>query len=484
MFATALARLRVSASIAFGWRFSSPALEQMVAGMRETYEKFGSIDHARHQLINGSVLDEETCRQIQLSWFRKQAQRAASETSYYKQLFDQTALNPTRLSYAEIAQLPLTTKETVRQHPDAFVSAKAKPYLRAMTTGTTGQPTCICFSAHELKVYSALSAISYFISGQITPEDIVQLSTSARGTLGNLCLAGGCAQVGAQVYLAGIIEPALALSMLTETRQLAGKKPRTSILYTYPSYLGQLVETGLRLGYRPVDFGLEKIIVGGEVVSQGLKTRACQLFGEVVFLEGYGMTEIWPVGGRLCEAGHLHFEPSQGLIEIYNPQTQALALPGEFGTIVATPFLPYRETTLLLRYDTGDVVRKLEQAPVCSLKSLPATGKLQGKLKLAVSHETSQIYPCQLIEALEAVEEIPLPARFGLWEVAGGLAIEVVATNQTPNVRRKLETILAQWEIPIQELHLVQNQAQLQYPYPLRCDLRESNFNQLPKHSL
>lgn len=476
MLETALARLSVSASIAFGWRFSSTALERLVAGMRETYEQAGSIRHNSHRFINGNVLDEETCRQFQLSRFKNQARRAASQTSYYKQLFDQTGLNPASLSYAEIAQLPLTTKEAVRQHPDAFVSDKARPYLRAMTTGTTGRPTCICFSAHELKVYSALSAISYFINQQIKPEDIVQISTSARGTLGNLSLAGGCAQVGAQVYLAGVIEPALALSMLAEARQLTGKKPRTSILYTYPSYLGQLVEAGLRLGYRPVDFGLEKIIVGGELVSQGLKTRACQLFGEVSYLEGYGMTEIWPVGGRLCEEGHLHFEPSQGLIEIYNPLTHALALPGEFGTVIATPFSPYRETTLLLRYDTGDVVRKLAQTPACSLKALPATGKLQGKLKLAVSHDTGWIYPRQIIEALEAVEEIPLPARFGMWKVAGGLAVEVVTTNQTPEVRRKLETSLAQWEVPVRELHLVQTQSQLQQPYPLRCDLRESNF--------
>ena len=55
------------------------------------------------------------------------------------------------------------------------------------------------------------------------------------------------------------------------------------------------------------------------MVTEGLKARSQQLFGSARVLEGgYGMTEIWPFGGQFCEAGHLHFEVSQGLLEVYN----------------------------------------------------------------------------------------------------------------------------------------------------------------------
>ncbi len=67
-------------------------------------------------------------------------------------------------------------------------------------------------------------------------------------------------------------------------------KPQVSYLNTYPSYLGELVERGLRQGYRPSDFGLERI-GGGELVSEGLKERTRRLFGSVGFDEGHGMTE-------------------------------------------------------------------------------------------------------------------------------------------------------------------------------------------------
>jgi phenylacetate-CoA ligase len=249
---------------------------------------------------------------------------------------------------------------------------------------------------YELRVYAALTAISALFSGELTSEDIVQISTSSRGTLGNICLSSACAHLGAMVYLAGVTEPAHALALLAEKHHLAGKKPHTSVLYTYPSYLGALIECGLALGYRPTDFGLERIFVGGEVVTEGLKVRSQQLFGGARVIEGgYGMTELWPFGGQLCEQGHLHFEVSQGLLEVCNVETTAPTKAGETGTFVATPFYPYRETTLLLRYETGDVVQQLAEPLTCRLRHLPATGRLLGKLGLSVRHEGGWTYPRQ-----------------------------------------------------------------------------------------
>jgi phenylacetate-CoA ligase len=351
------------------------------------------------------------------------------------------------------------------------------PILQFKNRQPFGQIT-ISFSEYELRVYFALAAISALFSGELQPEDIVQISTSSRGTLGNVCLAGACAHLGAMVYLAGVTEPAHALALLSEQHHVTGKKPRTSVLYTYPSYLGELVECGLRLGYRPTDFGLERIFVGGEVVTAGLKARSQHLFGSAHVREGgYGMTEIWPFGGQLCESGHLHFEVSQGLLEVHNVETGAPAVAGETGTIVATPFFPYRETTLVLRYETGDMVRRLPEPLSCTLRHLPATSPLLGKLALSVHHEHGWTYPREVAEVLEALEEVPLPARYGFWVVPGGVAIEVVTRSDTSQLRRKIEGSLEERGVPIQELHLLEDCCQLQHPIPLRGDLREHTFS-------
>jgi hypothetical protein len=75
----------------------------------------------------------------------------------------------------------------------------------------------------------------------------VQISTSARTILGNLGLAGACARIGALANLTGMVGPAQALALHTERHHIVGRKPRASVLSAYPSYLGELVECGLRL---------------------------------------------------------------------------------------------------------------------------------------------------------------------------------------------------------------------------------------------
>jgi len=323
-------------------------------------------------------------------------------------------------------------------------------------------------------------AISSLMNGDLTAEDIVQISTSSRGALGNVTLAGACAHIGAQIYLAGVIEPADALALLTEQRHAPGKKSRTSVLYTYPSYLGELIECGLERGYGPADFGLERIFVGGEIVTEGLKMRSQRLFGDARVLDSaYGMTEIWPFGGQSCEAGHLHYDVSQGLIEVIDPETKAATRPGEIGVIVATPFYPYRETTLLLRYETGDLAQLPADPFTCRLRHLPATGQLLGKRDLAMRHDRGWTYPRQIAEALEALDEVPLPARYGFWAVPGGVAVEVVARETTRQTHSRVEISLQEHGVPACEVYLRQRREDLRSPLPLRGDLRERMFSGL-----
>jgi phenylacetate-CoA ligase len=475
MFAAAAAQLRLAASLGFGWRFSRWALEGVIEGLLLTRREFGTVGADAAEILGGPVLDEETRHELQLRRFRTQATRAL-ETRYYREVFDDLDLETGRLSFADIARIPPTSQAAIRGDPGAFMRQDAVPCFRTTTTGTTGRPTGVCFSAYEMQTYIALGAITHLLTGHIDDGDIVQINTSSRAALGNTCFAGACERIGALVFLAGLIDPEQSLALLVEEHHIPGKKSRVSYLNTYPSYLGELVEMGMQMGYRPTDFGLERIIVGGELVSAGLQRRARDLFGPVEFDESYGMTETWPMTGQRCSEGHLHFEPGQGLVEVVDPQTGASALPGQAGTIVATPFPPYRDTTFLLRYDTQDVARPLEGSLSCNLRTLPGTSGLLGKLRFAIRHDVGWTFPRDVLEALEGPDDIPLPARYGMWAVPDGVAIEVVARNRGAHVRAAIERQLVDSGVPVQELRLVEHQSQLQRPGRLRCDLKEAAF--------
>jgi phenylacetate-coenzyme A ligase PaaK-like adenylate-forming protein len=481
MLAAALAQLRLGIALASGRPIPAWALHRLVAAARDTVREYGTIAPSGAEAVRGPVLDPETRRAVQLRRVRRQAVRAARDTAYYPPLFARQRIDPARLTWDDIAQLPLTTKAALRDGPGAFVNRRVQPALRTTTTGTTGAPTQVSFSARELTTMMALSGLGMLLHGQLTSADVVLMCTSSRATLGNLGLAGACTHSGALLQPVGLIDPALTLALLAQETRLPGRKPKPSYLSTYPSYLGELVERGHWLGYTSRDFGLERISVGGEVITAGLRRRSRAFFGEhIVFDPGYAMTETFPFAGMPCDQGHLHFDPSHGLLEVLDPDTGAPSAPGDIGSLVATPLPPFRETTLLLRYDTEDLVRALPEALTCRLQGLPGTSDLLGKRRLAVRHDAGWTVPRDVMEALEADDAVPLPARFGFWAVPDGVAVEVVTRTDDTATHTRLREALHGHGVAVRDLTLVADPARLRQPYPLRCDLRERHFAPSP----
>jgi phenylacetate-coenzyme A ligase PaaK-like adenylate-forming protein len=476
MLDTAIAQLRLALALLRGSPIPAWALSTLVASAKATRHEFGTLGAEGVQAALGPPVDAATSREMQLRRFRTQAQRAARDTAYYATHFTRLALDPRKLSWDDIQHLPLTPKDALRDDPDAFVRRGSTPVLRATTHGTTGTPTRICFSARELSQMGGFAALASLLDGSLDETDIIQINTAAGALLGNWNLAAGAALVGALVQPVGLVAPERTLALLAQALAIPGKNSKVSVLSTYPSYLGDLVETGLQLGYRPTDFGLARILTGGEIVTAGLKSRAQQLFGAAVISEGWAMSETFPFGGAVCEAGHLHTDPAHGLLEVLDPETGAPTPPGEIGVLVATQFAPFRETTLLLRFATEDLVRTLPEPPQCALRHQPATSDLLGKQRLSVRHEGSWVTPRQVLEALEALEDVPLPARCGFWDVPDGVAVEAVIRDDRPETHRAITRSLQAWGVPIAELILHTDPAQLRQPYPLRGDLREAPF--------
>lgn len=475
MFETAFAQLRLAYSLLTGRPFNTRSLNRLVDALLETQEEFGSLTGEAGEMMRGPALDETARREVQLRRVRAQVRYAAEETPYYAPLFANLGLDPRRLSWDDVANLPLTTKEAVRDHAEQFIRRNHRPTLRTMSTGTTGKPTTMTFTPDELETFALFSAVNMLFDRSITNEDIVQVSTSARALLGNGTFMGACQRVGALVFQTGIIDPAQALALLAEAHEIPGKKRRISSLLTYPSYLGRMLEAGLRLGYTAADFDLRGISLGGEIVTEGIKRRGQALFGPVTFGEGYGITETWPFGGTLCEQGHLHFEPSHGLLEVIDPDTGRTTEPGEIGTLVLTPFAPFRDSVVLLRYDTQDLVRQLVERPTCSQGHRPATSNLLGKKRLAVCHEHGWTTPRDVLEAAEGIDALPLPARCGFWAEGDGVAVELFAPEA---LRRTIGDALEAGGVPLRVLHLLDDPRQLRRPLPWRGDLHESGFEE------
>jgi phenylacetate-CoA ligase len=474
MIETVPAQLRYVCSLAFGARLHPRSLDRLVTALLDAREEFGAVGRDAAEALRGPPLDDAARREVQIRRFRKQAQLAA-RTPYYGRLFAELGIEPRKLRFADLEALPTTPKDALRSDPDAFVPATARPAFRALTTGTTGIPTSVYFSRDELEAATSLGAIGVLLGRQAEPEDVIQLSVSSRGLFPLMLAARISARIGAVMYQTGLVDPAHALALLAERRSLPGHKPQASLLSTTPSYLGSLVERGSELGYRPRDFGVERIMLGGEIATEGLRSRAARLFGEVEYIETYAATEILGTGALTCPSGHLHFPVPPGLVEVVRLDGRRAAGPGEAGRLVVTPFAPYRTTTVVLRYDTGDVVRVPAEPPTCELSTIPATSPILGKLATSIPHSDGWTFQRDVAEALEALDEVPLPARFGLRAHDRGVAVEVVACDDEEGTTRRIAAALER-RVPLHALRVVTDPRSLEDPVLLRTDLREHSF--------
>jgi phenylacetate-CoA ligase len=75
MLDVAVAQLRYSLSLLFGWHFSVRSLEQIIAALHATQREFGAVGSEGSEVLNGPMLDQESRRRIQLQRFRQQARR-------------------------------------------------------------------------------------------------------------------------------------------------------------------------------------------------------------------------------------------------------------------------------------------------------------------------------------------------------------------------------------------------------------------------
>jgi phenylacetate-CoA ligase len=185
------------------------------------------------------------------------------------------------------------------------------------------------------------------------------------------------------------------------------------------------------------------------------------------------------MGGTQCSQGHLHYEVSAGLVEFVALDAEArhptrVVDPGEAGSLVATPFAPYRQTTLLIRYNTEDVAIPLAGPLDCEFADFPASSRLLGKRRLSVCTEDGWVFPRQVIEALEALDAVPLPARFAMSERDGRLALTSLVRTFDATTRRDVLASLERQGIDDVDLELVDNERRLAHPYPLRNTQRES----------
>lgn len=471
MFETGVRQLRMAISMVWGKPINPRNIERLVDDALKTLQEFGTPGDDVQQLLDGPFADPDARQAFQNQAIRRTARRLARVSPYYQKLFAAHAIEPGKLSLETMHHVPVTLKRALQEQQQEFITTDSHPYLTTRTTGTTGKPAEIWLSKYEIELWPAIATLSGLLRNEINPRDCMQINISSRATAAIQMNTSACRLAGARARVLGVIPPEESLDSL-----LSGGDEAPTLLSIYPSYLAHLVQLAQRRGLGPRDFRLRRVDCGGEVLSSSLAQAARETFGARIN-DTFGMTEILPVGGRVCNQGHLHHDLNMGFVEVISLETNEPAAPGELGTVVVTPYYPYRECMPVFRYDTRDVVRRLPDEPLtCDLAGTPGTSRILGKVEHMLRVNGRVITLRDLVEIIEALPSRPWPARFSASVLDN--EIELILPEQALNGISK-EEVERRFRVSEIEVHVVSDplsELDMLRLRPLRADLLETTF--------
>ena len=293
-------------------------------------------------------MDREQLAVLQTEKLRKTARKVYDNVPFYKQAFDEIGIKPDDIkSLDDLQSLPFTVKNDLRDHyPFGLFSAKSEDIVRLhASSGTTGKPTVVGYTARDIKNWGDLMARSFAFAGG-NKNSVIQVAYGYGLFTGGLGAHYGAEALGATT---------IPISGGNTKRQIMLMQDfGTTIIAVTPSYMLFIAETMEEMGVDPKSLKLEAGVFGAEPWTEAMRTEIEQRFG-ILAIDIYGLSEIMGPGVASdceCKCG-LHISEDFFLPEIIDPVTLKPLPYGSEGELVITTI--DKDGIPLIRYRTRDI---------------------------------------------------------------------------------------------------------------------------------
>ncbi|MGH6877760.1 MAG: phenylacetate--CoA ligase PaaK [Rhizomicrobium sp.] len=331
---------------------------------------------------------QDELRALQLQRMQWSLQHAYDHVAHYKRAFDARGVHPRDLkSLADIAQFPFTVKADFRDnYPYGLLAVPREKVMRLhASSGTTGKPTVVGYTAKDIDIWADLVARSIRAAGG-RAGDIVHVSYGYGLFTGGLGAHYGAERAGCTVI------PMSGGQTEKQVQLIRDLKP--DIIMVTPSYMQVLIEEFVRLGIDPRESSLKVGIFGAEPWTEAMRHEIESNAG-IDAVDIYGLSEVMGPGvASECietKDGPVvwedHFYP-----EIIDPDTGAVLPDGEEGELVFTSLT--REALPVVRYRTRDLTRLLPP----TARSMRRMGKIVGRSDDMLIIRGVNLFPTQVEE--------------------------------------------------------------------------------------
>ncbi|MFY9835311.1 MAG: phenylacetate--CoA ligase PaaK [Xanthobacteraceae bacterium] len=300
--------------------------------------------------IESASADE--LRALQLERLKQTIVRAL-RVPHYQRKFAAAGVGAADItSLADLARLPFTTKEDLRQnYPFGMFAVPMNEVIRIhASSGTTGKPTVVGYTRGDIDLWSALMARSIRAGGG-RPGDKMHVA------YGYGLFTGGLGFHYGAEYLGCTVVPASGGFTERQVQLISDFRP--DIIGVTPSYLLAIADEFDRQGLDARQSSLRIALCGAEPWTEAMRAEIEQRF-DLDALNVYGLSEVIGPGVAQEYAPDKdgltiwedHFFP-----EIIDPDTCEILPEGEEGELVLTSLT--KEAMPVIRYRTRDLTRLL-----------------------------------------------------------------------------------------------------------------------------
>ncbi len=360
---------------------------------------FGSLAPARyHFQPDLETMPREKLAALQLQRLRATVSNAFDNVPMHRARLDAAGIKPADIgSLADLGRLPFTRKADLRDHYPFGLFARPRTALARLhaSSGTTGKPTVVGYTASDLGHWADLMARSLACAGA-RPGDLVHNAYGYGLFTGGLGAHYGAERLGATVVpmSGGSTERQIALIMDFGAR----------VLCATPSYALAIAELAEQQGIDLTRSALEIGMFGAEPWSAAMRGELEARLG-LKAIDIYGLSEIMGPGVACeceCQAG-LHGWEDHFLFEVIDPETERPVREGQPGELVITTLT--KEALPMLRYRTRDITRVTTEPCACGrthLRILRITGRNDDMLII----RGVNVYPSQVEAVLIGLPNI------------------------------------------------------------------------------
>ena len=329
-------------------------------------------------------------RALQLTRLKWSLRHTYKNVVPYRRKCEQAGIHPEDLKQlSDLQYFPFTTKADLREaYPFGLFAVPRERVVRIhASSGTTGKPTVVGYTAHDIQTWAHLVARSIRAGGG-RPGDAVHIAYGYGLFTGGLGVHYGAEHLGCMVI------PMSGGQTQKQVQLICDFEP--DIIMVTPSYMLAIAEEFVRQGLDPTMSSLRLGIFGAEPWTEAMRQEIQTRMG-IDAVDIYGLSEVMGPGvASECietKDGPViwedHFYP-----EVINPHTGQVLPDGTQGELVFTTLT--KEALPVVRYRTRDLTSLLPP----SARSMRRMAKITGRSDDMLIIRGVNVFPSQIEELM------------------------------------------------------------------------------------